>query len=77
MKSSLTNNQTKELTQDLYRVFFEPMYLIRQIAAIRSKDDFEFAGRGARYIYGHLKDFAKGSEMRGESSSSSRDIAAT
>lgn len=67
MKSSLTNEQVKKLTQDLYRVFFEPKYVLRQVAAIRSRDDLVFARRGASYIYGHLKDFARGSEMREES----------
>jgi anaerobic magnesium-protoporphyrin IX monomethyl ester cyclase len=66
MKSPLTNEQVKELTQDLYKVFLTPKYVARKIFSIRSKDDLEFAKRGARYIFGHLKDFAKGSEMRDE-----------
>lgn len=64
MKSPVTGEQVKQLTQELYKVFFEPKYVARQIVKIRSKDDLEFARRGAKYIYGHLKDFAKGSEMR-------------
>ena len=64
MKSELSNEQVKELTQDLYRVFLTPKYITRKVVSIRTKDDLAFAKRGARYIYGHLKDFGKGSEMR-------------
>jgi len=64
MKSELANEQVKELTQDLYRVFKEPKYLIRKLIAIRSRDDLAFAKRGVKYVFGHLKDFAQGSEMR-------------
>lgn len=74
MKSSLTNAQVKELTQDLYRVFMEPKYIMRRLLAIRSMDDLSFAGRGLRYVYGHLKDFATGSEMREGEPMPARDL---
>ncbi len=31
---------------------------------IRTRDDLDFAWRGVKYLFGHLKDFKKGSEMR-------------
>jgi radical SAM superfamily enzyme YgiQ (UPF0313 family) len=64
MKSQLSNEQVKELTQDLYKVFLMPKYILRKTLAIRSIDDLKFASRGIKYVYGHLKDFGKGSEMR-------------
>ena len=64
MKSQLTNEQVKELTQDLYRVFMEPKYVVRKLVSVRSKDDLAFMKRGVQYVFGHLKDFSKGSEMR-------------
>jgi len=64
MKSELTGEQVKYLTQELYKVFLTPKYVLRKVLAIRSKDDLKFAKRGLRYVQGHLKDFAKGSEMR-------------
>ena len=73
MKSDLTNAQVKELTQDLYRVFMTPKYVLRKVFEIRSRDDLAFAKRGAKYIFGHLKDFGKGSEMREEESSQTRN----
>ena len=72
MKSELTNEQTKELTQELYKVFLTPKYVGRKLLSIRSRDDLRFARRGVSYIYGHLKDFAKGSEMRTEPIAGSR-----
>ncbi len=64
MKSELTNDQVKLLTQELYRALLQPKYIARKVISIRNKDDLAFASRGVRYIYGHLKDFSKGSEMR-------------
>lgn len=58
MESPLTNEQVKELNQQLYRVFFSPRYILRKLTSIRSKNDIDFAMRGLKYIYGHLKDFA-------------------
>ena len=70
MKSELTGQQVKELTRELYRVFLAPKYVARKVLSIRSKDDLMFARRGVGYIYGHLKDFARGSEMREEQAAS-------
>ncbi|MEM4125994.1 MAG: radical SAM protein, partial [Conexivisphaerales archaeon] len=58
MKSELTGEQVKELTQDLYKVFLSPRYIVRKALSIRTKDDIVFAMRGVKYIYGHLKDFS-------------------
>ena len=68
MKSELTNEQIKELTQELYRVFLMPKYIMRKTLNVRSVDDLRFATRGVKYVFGHLKDFSHGSEMRGQES---------
>lgn len=64
LKSPLTNDEIKGLTQGLYRVFLTPRHVMRRIAMIRTRDDLDFAWRGVKYVFGHLKDFKKGSEMR-------------
>lgn len=64
MKSQLSPEQVKDLTQDLYKVFFTPRYVMRKALSMRTRDDLRFAVRGAKYVAGHLRDFARGSEMR-------------
>ena len=64
LRSPLTNEQTKKLARDLYRVFLTPEYVLRKVLSLRSGDDVGFVWRGLKYLVGHLKDFSTGSEMR-------------
>ena len=72
MKSELTNEQIKALTQDLYKVFLSPRYMLRTALSVRSKDDLAFAMRGVKYIYGHLRDFANGDKDKSNTSKLSK-----
>jgi radical SAM superfamily enzyme YgiQ (UPF0313 family) len=56
--SPIPDDKVLELTRDLYKSFVNPKFVIRKLASIRSKDDFNYVvTRGGKYIYGHLKDF--------------------
>ena len=57
MKTEMSQEELKEVTQDLYKVFFEPSYVFRRLVSIRGLDDIRFIKRGLNKIYGHLKDF--------------------
>ena len=57
MKSPLTDNDVKELTQDLYKSFMTPKFIIRKILAIRSINDARFIVRAGFKVLGHLLDF--------------------
>ena len=58
MKSPMTDEDVKELTRRLYKVFFTPRYIVRRITSIREVDDLRFIYRGSRSIFGHLRDFS-------------------
>jgi len=60
MKTSLIEEDVKEITQGLYKLFFNPKYAIKKIAAIRSFDDLGFFFKGTRKVFGHIKDFSVG-----------------
>lgn len=60
MKIPISENDVKELTQNLYKVFFNPRYVIRRITSIRGLQDLKFILRGVRAVAGHLKDFSGG-----------------
>lgn len=58
LTSPIPDDKVLELTRDLYKSFVNPKFVLRKLASIRSKDDFNYiVTRGGKYIYGHLKDF--------------------
>jgi anaerobic magnesium-protoporphyrin IX monomethyl ester cyclase len=58
MKSPLTENDVKELTQELYKSFMTPKFIVRKIVGIRSYSDIKFLFRAASKLFGHLLDFS-------------------
>jgi len=64
MKSPLTEEQVKELTRELYKVFFSPKYVIRKMFSVRSLTDIQFIFRGVGKVAGHLIDFSGNKRRR-------------
>jgi anaerobic magnesium-protoporphyrin IX monomethyl ester cyclase len=60
MKSPIDENDIKEFTRSLYKVYLSPKYILRQLVAIRNAGDLQFIWRGATAVLGHLKDFSAG-----------------
>lgn len=60
LKSPLTPEDTLALTQDLYRSFISPQFIMNKLMNIRTWEDVQFIGRGAQYVLGHLTDFNLG-----------------
>lgn len=58
MKSPLTNEDIKELTQGLYKSFISPKFILRKIVGIRSLTDIKFLFRAGGKVLGHLMDFS-------------------
>src|SRR3990172_2758781 len=58
MKTPMNDSDVMEIVQGLYKVAFDPEFIIRKIAAVRSIKDLRFMYRGARNIIGHIRDFA-------------------
>jgi hypothetical protein len=59
MKSELTTEDVKEMTQELYRAFMTPKFIFNKIINIRKFNDIKFLGRAARKLLGHLMDFKR------------------
>jgi len=59
MKSELTTEDVKELTQGLYKSFASPQFIARKILSIRGLDDIKFLARAGIKLFGHLTDFGK------------------
>jgi len=58
MKSTIDEDDIKAITQQLYKVYFEPKYVFRKVVNIRSFNDLAFIYRGFKKVFGHLKDFS-------------------
>ena len=57
----LTDMNQEEVVQmagQFYKLFWHPKFLARQLTEIRSPEDLDYAMRGAKAIWGHIKDFA-------------------
>ncbi len=62
MKSPLTEKDIKMLTQELYKSFMTPKFVLRKIMSVRNFDDLQFLYRAAQKIFGHLSDFSAKSQ---------------
>ncbi len=58
MKSALTGEDVKELTQELYKSFITPKFIWRKIIGVRTWDDIKFLFRAGGKVLGHLLDFS-------------------
>lgn len=58
MKTPMKEEEVLEIVQGLYKVAFDPEFMIRKVVAIRSLRDLGFMVRGAKNIFGHIRDFA-------------------
>ncbi|MFC1941886.1 B12-binding domain-containing radical SAM protein [Chloroflexota bacterium] len=59
MKTPMDGDTLLQYTQNLYRIFFTPGYVLRRLRSIRSFEDIKFLVRGAMKVLGHLKDFGR------------------
>lgn len=57
MKSQLSSEDAKELTQELYKSFIAPKFILRKFFSIRSLNDIKFLCRAGLKVLGHLADF--------------------
>jgi len=58
IKAPIDEEDVKELTQELYKSFFTPKYVLRRLFSIRSLEDVKFIIKGAKKVLGHIRDFA-------------------
>ena len=59
LKSPLKDEEINELVSEIYKLSFQPKFILRQIGKIRCLDDIKYLWRGFRAVVGkHLKDFS-------------------
>ncbi len=60
MKTPLTDEQMLRLTQQLYKSFLSPAFIIRKILGIRNWQDVKYLFMAGKRVIGHLLDFSPG-----------------
>jgi radical SAM superfamily enzyme YgiQ (UPF0313 family) len=58
MKSPLTEDDIKELTQGLYKSFITPKFIFRKVLSVRNWTDIKFLFMAGGKVLGHLMDFS-------------------
>jgi radical SAM superfamily enzyme YgiQ (UPF0313 family) len=58
LKTPMKDEEVMEIVQGLYKVAFDPEFIVRKVVGIRSFKDLKFMFRGAKNILGHIRDFA-------------------
>ena len=59
MKTPVGDERLKDAVQEVYKVAFNPEFILRRLLDIRSIDDVKFLFRAAGKVFGHLLDFKK------------------
>ena len=57
MKSELTTEDVKNFTQQLYKAWMSPQFIVRKLFSIRSMDDIKYLLTSAKKVFSHLADF--------------------
>jgi len=58
MKTPITDEKIAELVRGMYKISFQPEFIIRKISSIRDADDLKYFVRTSKKIFGHLFDFS-------------------
>jgi len=60
MKTRIENNKIMGLVQGMYKVSFQPEFMLRKIFSLKDIDDLKYYLRAAKKVIGHIFDFKKG-----------------
>jgi radical SAM superfamily enzyme YgiQ (UPF0313 family) len=58
MKTPISQDEIKKLTQGLYKSFMSPRFILRKVLSIRGFADLKFFFRAGKALIGHLLDFS-------------------
>ena len=58
MKTPMPEDEIQEMVQKIYRVAFNPEFIVRKVAGIRNVDDLRFMKRAGKKVIGHIRDFS-------------------
>lgn len=57
--TDMNQEEVVQLAGQFYKLYLHPKFLMKQLRNMRSVEDLDYMARGAKAIWGHIKDFAK------------------
>ncbi|MBI5228637.1 radical SAM protein [Candidatus Micrarchaeota archaeon] len=57
MKTPMKDEEVMGLVQEIYKVGFDPEFILRKVISIRSPSDLKFMARAVGKVMGHIRDF--------------------
>jgi len=60
MKTQIENNKIMGLVRGMYKVSFQPEFILRKVSSLKDIDDLKYYLRAAKKVAGHIFDFKKG-----------------
>jgi radical SAM superfamily enzyme YgiQ (UPF0313 family) len=64
MRAPIPDDKIMELVQGMYRIAFQPEFIIRKLFTVRDIDDLRYFSRAAKKVCGHIFDFRAKKESR-------------
>jgi len=58
MKSPMSDEEILGMTRGIYKSCITPQFIARKLYSARTKDDWKYLLKGAKYMLGHLSDFS-------------------
>jgi radical SAM superfamily enzyme YgiQ (UPF0313 family) len=59
LKTKMKDDELMKLVQEIYKVAFDPRFIIKRLISIRNLDDVKFILMAGKKVLGHLRDFQR------------------
>jgi len=59
MKTPIPESKIMGLVQGMYKVSFQPEFILRKVSSLKDIDDLKYYLRAAKKVVGHIFDFRK------------------
>jgi radical SAM superfamily enzyme YgiQ (UPF0313 family) len=59
MQSSIPDAKIMELVQGMYKISFQPKFILRKLFSLKDFDDIKYSLRASKKVWGHILDFRK------------------
>ncbi|MBU0709221.1 MAG: B12-binding domain-containing radical SAM protein, partial [Candidatus Omnitrophica bacterium] len=59
MQTPIPDDKLMDLVQGMYKISFQPEFVLRKLSTLRDIDDLKYSFRAARKVVGHILDFNK------------------
>ena len=59
MQTPISDDKIMELIQGMYKVSFQPEFILKKLFSVRDIDDLKYSLRASKKVFGHIFDFKK------------------